>query len=71
MDVNGVLAGVTAGGGAALLVAGAGLVVHAQVAAEGGLSDELVAGKTLDVVGWGLGQIGYQAADVGAESRAT
>ena len=72
MDVDGVLARVAAGRGAALLVAGAGLVVDAQVATQRGLADELVAGQSVvDVVGWRLGQVRDQAADVGAQTGPT
>lgn len=71
VDVDGVLACVAAGGGAALLVARAGLVVDAQVAAQRGLAHELVAGQAVlvDEMGRRLREVGDQAADVRAESR--
>lgn len=68
VDVDGVLAGVAAAGWAALLVAGADLVVDAQVATQRWLADELAAGEAGDVVRRSLGQVGHQAADVRAET---
>jgi len=69
--MDGALAGVTAGGGAALLTFGAVVVGMAKVSAQGGLTVVIVATTTVAVVGRARAYVRNQSLGQRAQPRTT